>query len=172
VIGAAALAAVLVLATQGGASGSNASAFGPGGAPGGNSAPGPSGGTGSNGSGSSGGSGNSAPGEQFGMPGSGGGNSGDDQDSSSRAQRRAQIQAFEACLQRNGVDLSSLRSSGRPRFDPSDPAMAKAFQACASLLPHRSDRDGDGPHFGGRGDQSPGTNQEQGGGTAVPGRTT
>jgi hypothetical protein len=54
------------------------------------------------------------------------------------------MQAFEACLQENGVDAGSLRSSGRPGFDPADPTLAAAMRQCMSLLPPRP-ANGTGP---------------------------
>jgi hypothetical protein len=80
-----------------------------------------------------------------GDPNSGDPNGGDpNADDSNQSQtRQAQIQAFEACLRENGVDVDALRASGRPRLDLSDPTDAKAFQQCVSQLPRRGDRFGD-----------------------------
>lgn len=130
IVGAAALAAVLVLATQGGASGtSNAGFRAPGGAQGGYGFGGFPGGL---------------PGSGTGQNGTGSAGSG----SAGSTDRAAERQAFLDCLTKNGVDTSTFTSGRRPRLDPSDPTMAKALQACVSLLPRHGDRDRDGDGTG------------------------
>jgi hypothetical protein len=120
IVGVAALAAILVLATQGGASNTAATGFNRGRfAPGGYGLPGASGQQGTGG-----------------PDGAGGPGTGRDADGTG-AGRAAQRQAFIACLQKNGVDVTTLQSGGRPRLDPSDPAIASAFRTCSSLLPGR-----------------------------------
>jgi hypothetical protein len=113
IVGAVALAAVLVLATQGGASGtSNAGFRGPGGAQGG-----------------------------YGLPGGSGSTGG--QSGTGSTDRAAERQAFLDCLKKNGVDTSTFTRGQRPRLDPSEPTTAKALQACFSSMPRHVDNDGD-----------------------------
>ncbi len=162
IVGAAALAAVVVLATQGGASGSQAQGFSRGFPPG------------------AAGYGGSLPpgGSQDGAaqaPGAGGvpdgamGRAGDDDGDGDEdeAGRAAARQAFLGCLSENGVDVQSLRSGERPRLDPSDPALSTALQQCASLMP-RPGMPG-GPGMRGAGDNSDGDNSD---GDRAPDRLT
>jgi hypothetical protein len=163
IIGTAALAAVLVLATQGGASGTSNTGFrGPGGVAGG--LPGGGFGEGATGSGSTG-SGSAGSGSAgTGSTGSGA----TPQGGLGSTDRSAARQAFLDCLSKNGVDVSGLASGqGRPRLDPSDPTMATAFQACRSLLPERGFRDGRGP--GGGEGMRPDGGMPPGGGLGIPG---
>src|SRR4051812_41509239 len=120
IVGVAALAAVVVLATQGGASGTQPQGFSRGLPPG-------AGGYGGLG-------GAQVPGTQ----GSGGAND-PGSDGSGRAAER---QAFLDCLAKNGVDIDSSSTDGPPRLDPSDPAVATALQQCSSLRPQRGMRPG------------------------------
>jgi hypothetical protein len=160
ILGAAALAAVVVLATQGGASDTSATGFGGPGGPGGFGRFGgygsPGGVPGQSGTGQSG-TGQSNSGQ------SGSGQSGTSVDPD--GDHAARMQAFLACLQENGVDTSGFTAGQRPRLDPSDPSLAKAFSACRSVLPGRGmhgDRDGDDP--GAPGQSIPGQ--------GIPGQST
>ena len=47
------------------------------------------------------------------------------------------IEGFAACLRRNGVDVpdEAPAQGGTPPFDPQDPAVQQAFQACQDQLP-------------------------------------
>ncbi|HSP37940.1 MAG TPA: hypothetical protein VLR26_09310 [Frankiaceae bacterium] len=160
IIGVAALAAVVVLATQGGAS--NASADGRGGpAFGGRGGYGFAGGgfPGMGGTGSTG----QAP---SGTGQSGTGQSGTGQ-SGTGTDRAAERQAFLDCLKNHGVDTSTMTSGRQTRLDPSDPRMPSALKACASLMPQRGDRDGNGPPPGGGAPGMPGMSGT--GGQGMPG---
>ena len=50
-------------------------------------------------------------------------------------EQRAQFQEFTDCLRDNGVEMPNGQGGGRPQFDPQDPAVQSAFQACQDKLP-------------------------------------
>ena len=79
-----------------------------------------------------------------------------------KAPRRTQFQAFANCLRDHGIDLPQRgqggppsqgsppprSGSGAPGFNPQDPNVRKALQACRDKLP-QGDGPGGGPPGGG-----------------------